>query len=64
MFIVVCIKGDLGVVEVLLKEGVDINFKDIEYLLVLVVYKNNYLDVIEVLINVGVVIDLSKINFN
>lgn len=59
-----CIKGNLSVIEVLLKEGVDINFKDIVYLLVLVVYKNNYLDVMIVLINVEVVIDFSKVNFN
>lgn len=54
----------MGVVKVLIKNGVDINCKDIVYLFLLVVYENNYLDVMKVLINVEVVISFSKINFN
>lgn len=54
MFIVVCFKGYLDVVKMLIKNNVNVNLGDGIKILFIVVYDECYLEIFKILINVGV----------
>lgn len=57
-FINVCINGNLCIVKMLIKEGVDVNCIEYGVLLLLVVCINGYFNIVEELIIVGVNVNI------